>query len=236
MKIAVHVDAEGEVAKISQPGAILVFAQSGATWTVHKTIRFAVGDARDLAAIHASLAAAVAEFEDCRVFLSRDVRGVVNSILQEMGIRTWQSHGSLFAQLDIVARRENERDQQEAAEQRAARKHERERGRHRRHHLDGVDSGAERTGPEPVGAPGSGHYRLDLVALLATAPDVNAWDILIPFLTGTPFRRLDVVCDEVPRWLARAVRALNMVAEVEPPARPGDTFTTLVVHRQQAVP
>lgn len=212
MKIAVYVDAEGEVARVSEPGVILLFERAAGTWGVRRTIRFGVGVEASLAALQASLTAAVAEFEDCRIFLSGDVRGVVNSLLQEAGIRTWQSHGPLFTQLETVARKEDERLVQDAA---AARK-ERRRCRRRRHRLDGAAPGEAEVRPLPVGPPEVGHYHLDLNAVLTSEPDLNSWDILIPFLTGTPFRRLDLVCDHVPRWLSRAVRALHMVAEIGP--------------------
>lgn len=231
MKIAVYVDAEGEVARVTDRGAILLFGRGTGTWTVRKTIRFGISTDASLATIQAGLAAAVAAFEDCSVFLSKDVRGVVNSILQEMGIRTWQSNGPLFTQLETVARKEDERLVQEAA---AARK-ERRRCRRRRHHLDGTAPNEADVRPTPVGAPELGHYRLDLVDALLGDPSLNSWDALIPFLTGTPFRRLDLVCDHLPRWLSRAMRALDMGAEVEP-AGPGDPVVrvTIMPRRAQA--
>ena len=114
MKIAVYVDAEGEITTLSKQGVILLFEQHGDVWRVRKTIRFAVKPDDGLTQIHASLAAVVAELEDCRLFVSKSLRGVVNALLQEMGVQTWQSHGPLFAQLETIARKENERAQQSA--------------------------------------------------------------------------------------------------------------------------
>lgn len=209
MKIAAYVDAEGEIAKVSDKGVILLFEQQGQVWKVRKTIRFTVRPEDGLAEIHASLAAMVPELEDCRLFLSRSVRGVVNSLLQEMGIQTWQSHGPLFTQLETIARKENERAQQTAKAARAER-----RSRRRRHHKDGAASDLDDIKPVLVGDDDSGHFRLDLVRLLQDDPGLNSWDILIPFLTGTPFRQLDLVCDHIPRWFSRAMRALDMDAEI----------------------
>ncbi|NEW89625.1 Fe-only nitrogenase accessory protein AnfO [Rhodopseudomonas sp. WA056] len=209
MKIAAYVDAEGEIAKVSDKGVILLFEQQGEVWKVRKTIRFAVRPDDGLAQIHASLAAMVPELDDCRLFLSRSVRGVVNSLLQEMGVQTWQSHGPLFAQLDTIARKENERAQQSTKASRAER-----RSRRRRHRQGGADSDLDEIKPVLIGDDDSGHFRLDLVRLLRDDPGLNSWDILIPFLTGTPFRQLDLVCDHIPRWFPRAMRALDMDAEI----------------------
>ncbi|UYO41054.1 Fe-only nitrogenase accessory protein AnfO [Rhodopseudomonas palustris] len=209
MKIAAYVNAEGEVAKVSDKGVILLFEQQGEVWKVRKTIRFAVRPDDGLAEIHASLAAMVPELEDCRLFLSRSVRGVVNSLLQELGVQTWQSHGPLFTQLETIARKENERAQQSVKAARAER-----RSRRRRHHQDGARNDLDDIKPVLVGDDDSGHFRLDLVRLLQDDPGLNSWDILIPFLTGTPFRQLDLVCDHIPRWFSRAMRALNMDAEI----------------------
>ena len=62
-------------------------------------------------------ATVVAELGDCRLFLSKSVRGVVNSLLQEMGVRTWQSHGPLFTQLETIARKEDESAVKEVVEE-----------------------------------------------------------------------------------------------------------------------
>ncbi|KPF94289.1 Fe-only nitrogenase accessory protein AnfO [Rhodopseudomonas sp. AAP120] len=226
MKIAAYVDAEGEIARVSDKGAILLFELSGEVWKVRKTIRFGLRPDDGLAEIHASLAAMVPELEDCRLFLSRSVRGVVNSLLQEMGIQTWQSHGPLFTQLETIARKENERAQQAAKDARA----ERRRTRRRRHHLDGSDLDDIR--PVLVGDEHSGHFRLDLVRLLQDDPWLNSWDILIPFLAGTPFRQLDLVCDHIPRWFSRAMRALAMDAEIM--ELPGLGVAAIITPKQQA--
>lgn len=227
MKIAAYVDAEGEIAKVSDKGVILLFEQHGEVWKVRKTIRFAVRPDDGLAEIHASLAAMVRELEDCRLFLSRSVRGVVNSLLQEMGVQTWQSHGSLFTQLENIARKENERAQQSAKAARAER-----RSRRRRRRQDGADSDLDEIKPVQVGDDDSGHFRLDLVRLLQDDPGLNSWDILIPFLTGTPFRQLDLVCDHIPRWFSRAMRALDMDAEIL--ELPGLGVAATITPKQQA--
>lgn len=226
MKIAAYVDAEGEIARVSDKGVILLFEQSGEVWKVRKTIRFGLRPDDGLAEIHASLAAMVPELEDCRLFLSRSVRGVVNSLLQEMGVQTWQSHGPLFTQLETIARKESERAQQAAKDARA----ERRRTRRRRHHLDGSDLDDIR--PVLVGDEHSGHFRLDLVRLLQDDPGLNSWDILIPFLAGTPFRQLDLVCDHIPRWFSRAMRALAMDAEIM--ELPGLGVAAIITPKQQA--
>jgi Fe-only nitrogenase accessory protein AnfO len=129
MKIAAYVNAEGEITRVSDKGVILLFEQQGEVWKVRKTIRFVVRPDDGLAEIHVALAAVVAELEDCRLFVSRSVRGVVNSLLQEMGVQTWQSHGPLFTQLETIARKENERAQQTGKDARADRRRTR-----RRHH------------------------------------------------------------------------------------------------------
>lgn len=227
MKIAAYVNAEGEVAKVSDKGVILLFEQQGEVWKVRKTIRFAVRPDDGLAEIHASLAAVVPELEDCRLFLSRSVRGVVNSLLQEMGVQTWQSHGPLFTQLETIARKENERAQQSVKAARAER-----RSRRRRHHQDGAGNDLDDIKPVLVGDDDSGHFRLDLVRLLQDDPGLNSWDILIPFLTGTPFRQLDLVCDHIPRWFSRAMRALNMDAEIM--ELPGLGVAATITPKQQA--
>ena len=74
---------------------------------------------------------------------------------------------------------------------------------------------------------------LMLASLLRDDSSLNTWDVLIPFLTGTPFRRLDLVCDHVPRWLMRAMRALDMEAEIV--ELPGLGITATITRRAVGV-
>lgn len=226
LKIAVYVDLQGAVARVSDQGTLLVFEQNGSDWRIDKSIPLALGDLSNLTDLQRSIAAAVTALDGCRVFLSKELRGVVNSLLQEMGVRTWQSHGPLLVQLEKVARKESERAQEQAKATRA----EQRRCRRRRHHQDGTGADLSDIKPTPVGSADSGHFRLDLAAQLAADADLNSWDILIPFLSGTPFRRLELVCDHTPRWLARALRALAMEAEII--ERPGHGITATITPKR----
>jgi Fe-only nitrogenase accessory protein AnfO len=118
----------------------------------------------------------VGELDGCRVLLSASSRGVVCALLHDRGFHTWTSEGPLTDQLDYVARREAEE---------AARVPE------------------PLPFPTPVGAPDEAAYRIDLAAALATPARPTSREVLVPFFQNVRFRRLEVLCDHVPKWFER---------------------------------
>jgi len=221
MKIAVYIDGHDQAVSLYEPGRFCIYQGSGSDWIRTQEIAFAVGDCTSLPAIKAALASAVARFDGCEVVLSGGVKGFLYAFLQEeFGFRIWRSDGSLLEQLAGVEQRERERaERQRKAPMSCA--------------AAGCASGgcgggtARRAAAAPVGSAlegvaitpedlGSGHFRIDLVAALGGDARLNSRQILLPILEGTPFDRLEILCDHLPRWFEPKARDLNLKVDCVP--------------------
>jgi Fe-only nitrogenase accessory protein AnfO len=238
MKIAGYVDKQGFVAGFHEPGRICLYEESAGAWSRIKDIPFAVHPDLSLSELKAGLREAVAELGDCRVFVLREVRGLVNSLLlEEFGFRTWRLQGALCDHLDAIAGHDREfvaRDKP---------------GREGAVHAcaapaagSGCGAGCSTRTPRPAGdlqesakpfpapvALGGGRYRIDLQEILAGDARLNSKEVLVPFMAGTGFQELEVLCDHQPRWFARELHKLKLTVAGEKPNDGGQGIRVLVV-------
>lgn len=215
MKIATYVDQAGAVANVYEQGEVRVYDQVDGTWTCVQTLPFRVDYEMTLTQVKAAVRDVATALGDCKVFLSSEVRGLIYSILQEeMGFHTWKSDGSLDHQLDTVAEKEVVYAAEKAREaaQAAAAPKVRASGC-----CGGGGGGWIRLKAPPPAAEalGDGHYRFDLVRVLKDDPNLNSRLALIPVMEETPFSRLEILCDHIPRWFTRKLLDLNLRAEFE---------------------
>jgi Fe-only nitrogenase accessory protein AnfO len=202
--IACHVGKDGEVVDFFEPGSLRLFEDVSGTWVCVREVALELGEDMSLSVLKEVLRRAVDGLgDDARVFLARELRGVLRVFLEEFGLRVWKSRGSLDEQLSDAARQERE----VVALQKAA------------------DARIPR--PDPVGDPAEAIYRIDLVALLSEGSCHVSRDVLMPFLETTAFSRLEVVCDHVPRWFPAELPELGLRATV-PEAAPGSVLTVTV--------
>lgn len=235
MKIAAYVDDEARVASVYGAGRLLLFDNEQGPWAAVKEIDFTIRPDMGLADVKAAVREAAAQMEGSSAFLSTEVRGLVHSILQEkFGLHIWKSEGSLGDQLDVVAARE--------AELAAAPPPPPIR-------LESMGCGCQggwgggprlkrtRSPDETVSCPGmeevgAGHYRIDLTAVLESSPGLNSRTVLVPVLEGSRFTRLEIICDHVPRWFARAMEELDLRAEYED--TPGEVTVNVYLNEEES--
>jgi Fe-only nitrogenase accessory protein AnfO len=202
MKIAAYVNASGEAASLYEPGFFRLYiaheakaGQSG--WRLAGETPFAIDRAMPLPAIKAALHAAVAALDDCKVLVSSEVRGMLYSVLQEeSGFHTWKSEGPLLLQLDHVRQKEIEQEANKRFE---------------------IIALAGRPTPAPVrmGEARDGAFWIDLKEALEHESGQTSRQILIPFLERGQFRKLEILCDHLPKWLAWELERLDLSAGSE---------------------
>jgi Fe-only nitrogenase accessory protein AnfO len=219
MKIASYVDTDGVVAGFHEKGRICLYEQGADGWLKTREVPFDMAPDLSIAEIKAALRGAMAQLDDCRVFVVLEVRGLLNALLQEeFGFRTWKSEGALLEQLESVARHDRDFVAAQAAKRSAD-------------HTCGAPSGRSGCGggcssPPPSGpagglaeiakplpAPeslGNGCYRIDLAKILANDTSLNSKEVLVPFMAWVAFRQLEVLCDHQPRWFARELHKLDL--------------------------
>lgn len=228
MKIATYVDGRGQSVSVYEPGTVRVYDNDTGPWTPIADIPFSVTAAMTLADVKSAIRTLAGYLDGCNVLLSGEVRGLVYSLLQEEnGFRVWKTHGDPSDRLEDIARQDAELVERRK-EETAARAFEAlfaspsggcggggcGGGAPRRRNAESlrvIQSLAERLDED--------RYRIDLADILGRYKNANSMDVLIPFLEGTKFRSLEILCDHVPRWFSQKIADLHLIATIEQSAQ-----------------
>ncbi len=216
MKIATYVDGTGELASPSVGGHVRIYDDASGAWEAIRDMAFEIKPDMTLCDVKSAIRQIVVQMEDCRIFLSTAVRGLIYSVLQEeAGIHIWKSQGPILEQLDIVAGKEAER---------IARREAPSMGTPPPARCAAGNCGDGGNGRPVAGKPvatsaleriGNGRYRIDLARILASDPNLNSRQILMPVMEEASFETLEILCDHVPRWFSRTLIAMNLRAEFD---------------------
>jgi len=237
MKIASYVNTCGAVAGLHEKGRICLYEKSAEGWSSVKEIPLDVNTDMPLSNIKADITHAIAQLDDCKVFIVNGFGGLFHAVLkEECGFRTWMSEGSLLEQLDSVARHDHDFVAAQAA-------------RSTTDHIcsaptsrSGCGGGCSSHSPgsftdlpesgKPLPVPqslGDGCYRINLAKILNNDASLNSKQVLVPFMAGVAFKRLEVLCDHAPRWFDRELHKLNLTVASEQPGSTGKGVKVLVV-------
>jgi Fe-only nitrogenase accessory protein AnfO len=219
MKIAAYINQNGEVASFDQKGCVRLYQQQDSHWNSIAEYAFDLGDNLTLPCVQTAVTTLAAQLGDCRVFLSGSLRGVPYAILQEaFGFCAWKSEGPLEAQLDFVAKKELERQKQQAEACDCTPP------------AGGCSSGGgcHGTAMSAIATSASliplrlasGHYRVNLIDALRDNPGTSSRQLLQPFVKNTPFRKLELICDHLPRWLQPLLEEMDLDLTIDPSTSP----------------
>lgn len=242
MKIATYINESGEVANFCEEGSVCLYENISGVWINRKEIFFTMKEVTTLLDLRYKFLNVVLQLEDCRIFLVGELKGLQHALLEEMGFHTWKSEGGLIEQLDFVARKENEAiiTNQNTCSSAV---------RYQDSYRCGADCsssrkeaiGLQRIGsldiyrpipaPLPVGDISNGYYRTNLAEVLKNNPDLTSRQVLIPFMETTAFRKLEIFCDHLPRWLSREAELLNLSIESDMPDTSGHGMKVTVISK-----
>lgn len=241
MKIASYVNIHGNVACFQEKGRICLYEKDAEGWLKTKEVPLDTNPDLSLSEIKTGIRQAVAELDDCKVFVVLELKGLINAVLQEeFGFRTWKSKGTLLEQLDFVAQHDKEFVVAQAA--RTAATHtcsvppsrfgcgggcsSRPPNSSTQEGTSLPDLGKPLPAPQPLG---DDRYRINLAEILNHDTTLNSKQVLVPFMSGVAFKQLEVLCDHPPRWFAKELYKLNLAVASEQPNSNGKGFKVLVV-------
>ena len=189
---------------------------------------------------------AMSQFEDCKVFIVKKFKGLFHALLmEELGFHTWKSEGPIGEQLDNVVLLEKEyvAELEKQALANAGKPVVKASG-----HGGcggGCSSSSRQSAPsrqdcEPcgvsydiplpvlVGDIQEGRYLINLAEIINDNPALNSRQVLIPALEDTSFKKLEIICDHIPRWFYNELRNLKLAAEPEVPDETGQWLKVVV--------
>lgn len=183
MRLAAYVNPENIITGLKSKGSVKLYEQGENEWAEIGDFPMDVNEAEDLEDLQSILKGTVAQFENCNILIAEDMTGVMNAILDSVGIKTWRSEGDVYGALGYIASVE----EKELLESMAV-------------------------SPEPVlkGSECGGKYHINLVETLKTFPKLNSRDILLPFITRGEFKSLEIICEHTPKWLESDADKLNL--------------------------
>ena len=229
MKIATFVNDSGEVAGFYEKGKLCRYERVSGQWRITGEVPLKIDGEMGLLETKELFFAAMSQLEDCRVFIVKKFKGLFHALLmEELGFHTWISEGPTHEQLDnvLLLERQYVADLEKRALADAGKPPVKSSGHGgcgggcspaRRPATTGAsrEPSAPRgciPPPAPIGDPELGHYLINLSDILRDNSALNSREVLIPALEERIFRRLEIICDHVPRWFYDELRNLKLTA------------------------
>jgi Fe-only nitrogenase accessory protein AnfO len=183
MKVAAIIDHDGQITSNYESCFVCLFEKQLGVWSKHSQMALSISQQLNLAEIKARLRSVFAQMEHCEICVLGSIRGILSVLLQDMGLRVWKSDGPLTEQLEMIAL-ENSRACKAPVETTVT--------------TLAVEEASE------------GVFKVNLALALASNPDLNSKQLLIPVLETLKFRQLEIFCDHTPRWFLREIERLNI--------------------------
>ncbi|ACF14292.1 Fe-only nitrogenase accessory protein AnfO [Chloroherpeton thalassium ATCC 35110] len=190
MKIAAFVDKAGNALPFYESGIVKLFAYEGCAWRLVKEFEFETNEKMGLSEIRSRVYTMAGLLDDCRVFVTKFIKGFPYALLDGMGFSVWKVSETPELYLDSI--REEE-----------------EKNRADREKIINLS-----VAPLPIGDAHEGTYRIDLVKVQAHHDRLNSKQVLLPFLQLTSFQKLEVICRHVPKWFERELPGLNLQLQI----------------------
>jgi Fe-only nitrogenase accessory protein AnfO len=244
MKIATFINDNGQIAGFQEKGTICLFGQENGTWEVQNEINLDLTNETQIGAVKAKIKQAVSLLAGCEVFLVGEMKGAMHVFLEEMGFRVWKSAGTVTQQLDYVAQKDAEMVLTSTMAENQACGNQNFSGcgsgccsgKHQVSDLGQVVSAVMLSPLDKkqfVVEVSDGFFRIDLAKVLAGNPSLNSKQVLIPFMKETALRKLEILCDHIPRWFNQVVTQLNLQVESEVIDDSGRGVTVIVMPQNQ---
>ena len=241
MKIAAYVDQNGAAAGFYESGQLCLYDQYSGQWEIIKRIPLQINVEMSLLEIKGLFFNAMHQLEDCKVFIVKEFKGLFHALLmEELGFHTWRSAGTMLEQLDLVATQEVEyvAELEKQALENIGKPVVTSGGcgggcsssrmSAMAAHAD-CAAGCSVPGPVLVGNKSDGRYTINLAEILDKNPGFNSRQILMPALENKSCKRLEIICDHLPRWFNNELRNLKLIAETPVPDESGK-WLKVVVH------
>jgi Fe-only nitrogenase accessory protein AnfO len=243
MKIATFVNDNGDVAGFYEKGRLCRYEQVSGEWKITREVVLDINEEMGLLETKDIFFKAMSQLEDCKVFIVKKFKGLFHALLmEELGFHTWKSEGTMREQLDNVVQLEKEYvvELEKQALANVGKPSVRTSGHggcgggcssSRRTAGTGQDSGlctADIPLPVPIGDREEGHYLIHLAEILQDNAALNSWQVLVPTLEGKAFKKLEIICDHIPKWFNNELRNLKLTAEPEVPDESGQWLKVVV--------
>lgn len=185
--IAAYLDQQGMITALGQPGVAALFVKAHSGWQCCRDVPCPSTASMSLVTLRQQTVAMLEALPECRHIVAREIQGVLLAWLDGRGITMWRGSGKPAPFLESIAERIY------------------------------TASPVTPCHPETYFQPGKqiGEFHFNLIEALANRREGHtSRRLLQPFLQQKQFRRLDVICDHLPKWFAMLdTREFSIVSE-----------------------
>ena len=189
MKIAVFINEYNHILPFYSSGIVEVYTDDTSNWECMNQIPFDMSYQKDLADVQLKLSMLTSEFDDCRLIIVDNIKGLPAALLQEKGIGIWKFSGLFLPELLDFVKKELEKAL--------------------------VKPDKIIISPVLTGCEQDAEYEIDLTSLHGKNSGLNSMDILIPFMKETNFRELHIRCSHVPKWFNKVLELFQLDLKLE---------------------
>lgn len=182
--IAVVLGHDGRTASLFEQGSINVFINKGNRWELVREIPVSIDKSEGISGIREYLTETAVLLGDTKIIVGREISGLPYNVLDAAGFDIYEIDDEPGEFLDYVA---ESREESEA-----------ENG-------DGS--------PQFVETGIQGDYFINLKEAQNIESGLSSKQILLPFLKGTKFHELKVLCSHIPPWFETGIAKLGMKYE-----------------------
>jgi Fe-only nitrogenase accessory protein AnfO len=186
-EIAVVLDANGNTARLTEPGRIVVYRKTGCSWDAIREIPFFLDMAKGLRETREKMGELLVFLGPCKLFVAKAAGGALFYELEKAGCSIWEIAGQPNEFLDTLV--EDEEKEKAASLLRAA---------------GGIPA------PTEV-APGK--FTVSIRDVQGKTPLISSKQILQAFIGEGKFTELEVICDHVPPWIEMEAARLGYAME-----------------------
>jgi Fe-only nitrogenase accessory protein AnfO len=193
LKIAVLLDDAGRAAGFHEGGTIYIFERQEDVWRSDIKFDFLPAGFASMTELRDYIGSISCRLGDCKILAAKASAGFYRVAFESFGVGLWAVTGTP------------------------------------RHFIGQVEAFYTKPAPSPADSSEdgktpvfitpisgkTGYYRADLREVMAHRAGINSRELLLPFFKQTPFTRLELVCDHIPRWFEKELPALKLRADAE---------------------
>ena len=183
--IAVLLNNNGETSSWLDNGIIKVYKKTNEEWIELKSLPYSVSTNINIISLRKYLSELVEKLDNCRIFVAKEVSGLLFSILDSYCFDIYELNGipDIFLDSILISQEKHQMEKLQKEE------------------LLLASHSENKFFPEIIDK--HGNYTINLKKLLQADATFTSKKILIPFLEKEKFKSLEVIFDHVPKWFEK---------------------------------
>jgi len=183
--IAVLLNNNGEMTSWLDNGIVKLYKRTSNEWIELKSLPYSISTSCNIVSLRKNLLELIEKLDDCRIFVAKEVSGLLFSILDSYSFDIYELNGipDIFLYSILISQEKHQMEKSQKEE------------------LLFTSQSANKFFPEIIDK--HGNYTIDLKKLLQADATLTSKKILIPFLEKEKFKSLEVIFDHVPKWFEK---------------------------------